>query len=74
MAALVQSTDAAFRRGEESRLLEEPSASDSPRASDRLVSSAPSRERVCRSVAGEDQPLAECPVLHHPNHERLADF
>ena len=48
MAALVQSTDTAFRRREESGLLAEPSASDSPHASDRAVSSAPSIERVYR--------------------------
>ena len=48
MAAPVRSTDAALRRGEESGLLVEPLASDSPRASDRTVSSAHSREWVYR--------------------------
>jgi thiosulfate reductase cytochrome b subunit len=48
MAVLVQSTNVAFRRGEESELLVELSASDSPCASDRRFSSAPSIERVYR--------------------------
>jgi thiosulfate reductase cytochrome b subunit len=48
MVALVQSTDAAFRQGEESGLLAEPSASDTPCASDRTFSSTPSIERVYR--------------------------
>lgn len=48
MAVLVQSTDAAFRRAEESRPMAEPPALDSPRASDQMVSSAPSTERVYR--------------------------
>ncbi len=48
MAGLVQSIDAAFGRGEESGLSGEPSASDSHRASDQAVSSAPSMERLYR--------------------------
>ncbi len=48
MAVLVQSTDAAFRRGEEPGPMAAPSASDSPPASDQTVSSAPSIEQVYR--------------------------
>lgn len=48
MAELVQSMDAAFRRGEESERSADPSASDRPRASDHRVSSPPAIERVYR--------------------------
>lgn len=47
MAELVQSMDAAFRRGEESERSVDPSASDRPRASDHRVSPPPI-ERVYR--------------------------
>ncbi|MBS0181367.1 MAG: cytochrome b/b6 domain-containing protein [Nitrospira sp.] len=48
MAELVQSMDAAFRRGKESELSADPSASDMPRASDHRVSSPSAIERVYR--------------------------
>lgn len=48
MAVLVQPTDAAIKRGEESGLSAEPSAAHSPRASDQTVAFAPPIERVYR--------------------------